>query len=180
MRMTLLAALTAALSSALLAQEDPAKPSRPAPHPAREALRVALGKASADHQRVVAVATLDDGGSAEAFQALAKKDRTLSRYLLYEYQQVVLPLAAIAEDKKLAPLTPKDATELLVLDATGKLLARTDLAAMLAETDAGASITTWLTPFQAPPVDAREALAEALASAVASERRVLVHLGAPW
>lgn len=141
---------------------------------------MALGKAGADHQRVIAVATLDDGGSAKAFQALARQDGKLSRYLLYEYRQVVLPLAAIAEDKKLAALTPKAEAELLVLDATGKLLARTDLAAMLAEKDASASITTWLTPFQAPPVDARESLAEALASAKASDRRVLVHLGAPW
>ena len=177
MRTTLLVALTAALSSTAFAQEAPATP---APHPARDALHRALTKARADNQRVVAIATLDDGSSAEAFQALAKKDRKLSRYLLYEYQQVVLPLAAIAEDKALAPLAPKAAAELLILDATGKLLARTELAAQLAEKDPGTAISTWLTPFQAGPVDARELLAEAMAKAVASKRRVLVHLGAPW
>lgn len=179
MRTTLLVALTAALASVLPAQED-RHPATPAPHPAREALRQALAKANADYQRVVAIATLDDGNSAEAFQALAKNDRKLSRYLLYEYQQVVLPLAAIAEDKALASLAPKAQAELLVLDATGKLLARTELAAQLAAKDPGAAITAWLTPLQAAPVDARELLAEALAKAVASKRRVLVHLGAPW
>ncbi len=177
MRIPLLAALTAALSTPLIAQDAPAV----APHPALAALQQALAKARADNQRVVAVATADDGASAAAFDALVKKNPKLSRYLLYEYQRVVVPAAAIDANDRFAELKPAgEGAELLVLDPAGSVRARAALAALLEGKDPGAAITAWLTPFQAPPVDARELLADALAKATTTKRRVLVHLGAPW
>jgi len=109
----------------------------------------------------------------DALKALAKQG-DLRQFLSYEYEVVGLQRADAAELAK-AHEAGASGPVLAVVDAKGKRLARLD-ARDLDE----AQLAEFLRKNAVPQKDAEKTLANALAEATRTNKRVLVHLGAPW
>jgi len=143
------------------------------------ALLKATAKAKVHNQRVLAILTDKDQDLAAAL----KKDRTLSRPLLYEFETVQLTGGA-ADAMAVAHKMPEalqDKPALLVLDADGKLLAKLARDSFLADGKlAGGQLLELLKPHFAAPVDAEQKLAAALAQGKQDGRAVFIRFDAPW
>ena len=116
------------------------------------------------------------GSEAEraAIHSILKADRSLGKLLSNEYEVVGLSradapeLAAALEAGEAGPA-------LSALDANGALLARLDAVALDAQ-----SLRAFLEASRVPQKDAEVLWRDALARAEREQKRVLVHLGAPW
>ena len=116
------------------------------------------------------------GSEAEraAIDSILKADRSLGKLLSNEYEVVGLSradapeLAAALEAGEAGPA-------LSALDANGALLARLDAVALDAQ-----SLRAFLEASRVPQKDAEVLWRDALARAERGQKRVLVHLGAPW
>ena len=179
MRVTIPWLLLSACCAAPLAAQEPV--AKPPPDPAA-LLEAAKAKAAKANKRIL-VAFL--GATCERSASLAAAldgDAALKRCCLYEFEVVRADAQKDSELAKRLCVDPKAGTPaLLVLDRAGQ-----PIAALAPESYAdGTKVVTEklieaLKPHQATPLDADTVLADALAKAKASERRVLVHLGAPW
>lgn len=168
--------LTLLLAAAAVAQDDVQK-SPTAPTSA--ALTKALAKATVHNQRLLALLT-DDG---DDLAARLKKDRALSRPLLYEFE--VVQLSGKEADTFAVHWKMPDALNskpaLAVLDADGKVLARLPREQLLTDGEVdGAALLGKLKPQFCPPVDADDKLAAGIAAAKKSGRAVFVRFDAPW
>ncbi len=152
--------LTGALAATLLAAAAGAQVSVP------DAVIKAVGKARKDNMRVLLVSG-DDG----IREQLSGK---LSSLILYEYVKVELP----ANDPFGDTFRPDEVTGafLAILDNRYKTLA-TKAVAELGDVKA---TEAFLKALQADYLNANEVYANALSLATKTNRRVFVHLGAPW
>lgn len=167
--------LVPVLLLALVGQSHAQEP-KPASSPA---LQKATAKAKVHNQRVLVILAAEDQDLAAAL----KKDRTLSRPLLYEFETVQLTgeaADAMAVAHKM-PEALQDKPALLVLDAGGKVLAK--LARDSFRPDgklASGQLLDLLKPHFAAPVDAEQKLAAALAQGKQDGRAVFLRFDAPW
>ncbi len=134
----------------------------PAGDPA-DAILAARKRAAAENRRVLVLSGSNDSEPSRALAALLKKDRDLSRTILYEYDLV---LADAAEKKTLPWLT--------ILDADGKPLADVE-----APREA-AALVALLKKHQAEPLKAKDVLDAAMKRAADEKKRLLLTFGAPW
>jgi len=180
-RIPLVIAVVALGFGPLPAQADPATKTATAESGAAQVAK-ALGIAKHKNRRVLVAMIGGDAISKELDQAL-KKDRKLSRQLLYEFgvatvapgDAEALKAAGIEGEKAVAP-------SLFVLDASGKLLAGLDAGA-LAPAGEGFSVeklSKRLEGFHCPPIDADRLLEANLAAAKEQRKALLLHFDAPW
>lgn len=175
MRLPLTVPVLFSLVVGAAAQDAPAKPASRTP----PELTKALAKATTHNQRVLAIFAAEDGDPL----AQMKKDRTLSRPLLYEFETVTLKgdtAHALAVEWKL-PDALQDKPTLAVLDNTGKILASIAPAQFVVEGKVdGGKLLPLLQPHFCTPIDAEGKLTASLAEAKKSGRKVLVRFDAPW
>lgn len=176
MRVPLLVPIVALLLGAgAKAQAATTKPASPT----SAELAKALAKATVHNQRVLAIFAADD----RDLHAELKKDRTVSRTVLYEFETVTLKGDAaheLAVQWKL-PDVLQQRPALAVLDHTGKLLAGILPTQFLGDGKLdGGKLLPLLQPHFCPPVDAEQKLAKSLAEAKKSGRNVFVRFDAPW
>ncbi|QDU83102.1 hypothetical protein Pla163_01980 [Planctomycetes bacterium Pla163] len=148
----------------LLAEPDPT-----AIHPA---LAEAHATATRKDQRILAIV-----GGAEArggFDALAKGDRDLGRFLFNEYVNANV-LRAEHADLVEALGVPTDGAHLVALTSAGDVLGSVALAGL-----DGAGLRRFAEAHRVPVKDAEVLWRTALEQATRENKRVLVHLGAPW
>ncbi len=161
MELTITRVLAASLLTTVVAAQQLVPP----------AVVAAVGKARKDNQRVLLVC-----GDSEVQAQIAGK---LRRLILYEYVRVDLPAHVGAEGAAYGQqLRPDDTTGpfVAILDGHYAKVASRNSASL---SDV-ATTETWLKQHQAEPQSADEVYAAALALAQRTNRRVLVHLGAPW
>jgi thioredoxin-related protein len=153
---------------------------------AKALIENALGAAKRENRRVL----IQWGGNWCVWCVLlhekCKTDKDLSKLLRYEYDVVYI-------DSKNQDLAEKYGADfkkhgvpfLTVLDADGKVLANQPTEPFETKVDGknghdAKKILEFLTTHQAAPLKADAVLEAALAEASKSERRVLLHFGAPW
>ena len=110
----------------------------------------------------------------DALSAALRSDRALGKLAFNEYERVQL---AREDAPELAESLQAGEAGLLLLalDANGALLARLDARAPDPE-----SLSAFLEEHRVPQLDARALWSAALEQAEREQKRVLVHLGAPW
>ena len=110
----------------------------------------------------------------DALSAALRSDRALGKLAFNEYERVQL---AREDAPELAESMQAGEAGLLLLalDANGALLARLDARAPDPE-----SLSAFLEEHRVPQLDARALWSAALEQAEREQKRVLVHLGAPW
>lgn len=163
------------LVTGVMAQDALGKPASPTP----PELTKALAKVTGHNQRVLAILA-DEGGD---LLAQLKKDKTVSRPLLYEFETVTLKgdaAHALAVQWKMPDALQQKPT-LVVLDQAGKVLGSVAPSQFLADDKVdGARLLSLLKPHFCAPVDAEQRLAASLAEAKKSGRAVFVRFDAPW
>jgi hypothetical protein len=175
----LLAAL--ALAGALTAQDQ--KPATKPPATGEQA----LAKAQKHHRR--ALLTFLAGADARS-EALAKamKDEKLAHLLLYEFERgQVLPLDKAEPNDAFAAkydIAPDRAAmpALVVLDGSGKKLAAFGPKDLFDADDRvrTAALAAALQKLVVEPLDGEQVLAQALATAKQTDKRLLLTFDAPW
>lgn len=141
------------------------------PPPLAEVLHDAGAKAQRRDQRILAVWG-DETQQKKAVGGL-KGDGDFARFLRYEYQVVRLDPE---EQLELAQQhgVERSAT-LIAMTADGRVLGRLD-----ARVNDNVAVRRFLELHQVPRKDAEELWTAALAQAERENKRILVHLGAPW
>jgi thiol:disulfide interchange protein len=159
----------------------------------------ALERATHDNQRVLVVFGANWCGWCRKLHALFTENPDIARKLLNEYQVVWVDVgrfdkhAAIAQDYGL-DLKKTGVPALTVLDAAGKVLVNQETGSLELQKDAdpktagegpglghdSQKVAAFLDQYKAPPQDAEQVFVAALAQARDSDRRVFIHLGAPW
>lgn len=147
--------------------------------PTSPELQKATAKAKVHNQRVLAILT----DQSTDLAAVLKKDRTLSRTLQYEFETVQL-VGAMADAMAVAHKMPEalqDKPALLVFDADGKVLTKLARDSFRPEGKLAAGpLLELLKPHFAPPVDAEQKLAAALATGKLDGRALFIRFDAPW
>ncbi len=154
------------------------------PEPEAPATLVAKALATAKHKnRRALVAVLGEDVLSKTVADALKKDRKLSRQLLYEFGVAVvapgdaaaLKAAGLDAEKAVAP-------RLVVLDAESKLLGDLDAAALAPNGEAFSAekLSKRLEGFHCPPIDADRLLEANLAAAKEQRKALLLHFDAPW
>ncbi|MCB9878060.1 MAG: hypothetical protein H6835_10705 [Planctomycetes bacterium] len=165
------------------AQEDVPKP-RNAPaevfRAQATALSPELGKAAAKaqmHNKNVLVLFPEEG---QDLAAMLKKDRALSRPLLYEVEMASVSREAAAKAAKCWGVAG-DRPAAVMLDKRGTVLERLGAADLVVDGKVpGADLLKKLEPKWATPVDAEQKLTAALAEAKKAGRNVFIRFDAPW
>jgi len=152
------------LLSMLLGQEPTFPDADPKP-----AIEAAKKKATAENRRVLVLWGTNDHEATQAALKLLKKDKEVSRVMLYEYDLV------LAGFQRLKDQSPDSTCPCLVItDATGKELSKS-----AAPVDSKAMLEL-LNKHKAEPWNAKEVLAAAMKRAAEEKKRVLLTFGAPW
>ena len=138
------------------------KQAAPAPDLAKVQARALM-----HNKRVLVVLSVED----DDYLTQLKRNREISRKLLYEFETVAYAGNAAAKKRQWRG----DGNGVIVLDAAGKELARFDAADL-----EGKAALAKLQPLFCEPVDAEQKLAAALVEAKKSGRNVLVRFDAPW
>jgi hypothetical protein len=161
MNANLTTSLAATLLAAVLGTQVGAQSSVP------DQVVSAMAKARADNMRILLVCG-DDG-------IRAQLSGELSRLILYEYVKVELPTdSPYAQAYKSEGIN--GGAFLVVIDNRYQHLATK----AVAELSAAAETEAFLTAHQAEYLDAHDVIAKAQALAKKTNRRIFVHLGAPW
>jgi hypothetical protein len=178
--------------SAAPAQEAGKKPAAKGPPvfdaaaDAPAAVAAALARARKDNQRVLVLFGSDADEASVALASLLAKDREVGRKILYEYQLAKVAVGDPDRNMDLArgygaDLEKKGLPFLTVLAADGKVLANQPVSGLREDRrPEPKTVVEFLARWQAAPLDARALFKAALEEAGRSDRRVLVHLGAPW
>jgi len=168
-------ALTLAVLAAVTAQQPQKQKDPPTPL----SLTKALAKATVHNQRVLAIFAADGDDVVARF----KKDKTLSRPLLYEFEMVQFQAKdgdPLALQMKLPDAVQAKPT-LVVLDTAGAVLTHFAPTDFIADGQLqGKPLLDKLTPLFCKPVDAEQKLAAAIAVAKKDGRAVFVRFDAPW
>lgn len=155
--------LVALLATGVASSQSPAKKaSKPQP-----GLEKTLARAEMHNKRVLLVVNADG----EDFGLALKRNRSVSRKLLYEFETTAFP-QAVAKEKW---AWQADGSGVIVLDASGKEIKRFAAADL-----AGDAALTNFEPLFCKPVDANQKLADAMADAKKTGRKILVRFDAPW
>ena len=194
-----LLALIGALVVPMFGQTQPA--SQPASQPTTAATRpviydpaadgkqqiaAALESAKRENRRVLVMFGGNWCGWCQRLHALFKENKQIAKALLYEYDLVLVDIGRF--DKQMDIPTgyginlKKGGVPLLtVLDADGKVLVNQESGA-LEEGDHHnpEKVLAFLNRWKAEPRDAEKVVAEALRQAATADKRVFLHLGAPW
>ncbi len=188
-----------ALPGAQAAPPPPPRPpvvQRPAPPPLynpaadpRAQIDAALKSAKEDGIRVLINFGSNDDEASKAFAA-ARRNRELSPLFVDEYKGVNVDVGRLERNLDVArsygvTLNAADLPALVVLDADGKVLARTSGAALRSDADPAAhdpaKIAAFLKAHQAPPPpDAQPVFDAALQQATREGKRLFVWFSAPW
>ena len=131
-------------------------------------LAKARSRAAVHNKRVLVV--LPEPG--QDLAALIKKDRSVSRTFLYEFETVQLTGDALPKVERPA---------MIVQDHVGKTLAKLDVTALLdGEKFDGKQLLAAVKPHFCAPVDAEQKLADARKLAKKTGRNILIRFDAPW
>lgn len=197
MRITAAFVLAAlALATPVLAQQDTAPAaSRPAPAKvevynekadAKADIAAAIAKAKKDNKRVLIQWGANWCGWCVKLDGTMKKDKKLSREMLYEYILVKVDVGRFDKHTDLfggygAKLKESGIPYLTVLDGDGKVLANQETGA-LEKGDAHdvEKVMGFLKTHEATPLKADDILNGALATARQDGKSVFLHFGAPW
>ena len=130
-------------------------------------LAKATESAAKENKRVLLIEGSLESAQGKALRAILERDRKLSRTILYEYERLAHPA--------------KGELQLRILDSKGKQVAAKP--AGVFDQDGAIDkkqLDSWLQKNKAKPLHARKVLADALALAKKHDKKVFVHLGAPW
>lgn len=142
------------------------------PAPIAPALADASARARKKDKRILAV--WGDQQAHGVVDAAFASDRALAQLLRNEFEVVHLERKAHPELAE-AHGAAAGVTTLATLDASGALVARFE-----GKHDDAAALTRFLEASRIPARDAENIWRDALAQATKENKRVLVHLGAPW
>lgn len=158
-------------------------------------IELALARAKANNTRVLVQWGANWCGWCHQLHDLFKKNRDVSKKIIYEYEVVLVDIGRFDKHMDLAEKYGADVKKhgvplLTVLDASGKVLANQATSPFEKPApDAGGDpyvgyvptkVLEFLTAQQAPAQQADAVLASALARARAEDKNVLLHFGAPW
>jgi thiol:disulfide interchange protein len=153
---------------------------------AKVQIAAALTKAKRENQRVLVMFGGNWCSWCHKLHELFRKDRTIAKALLYEYQLVLVDIGKHDKHTDVAAGYGADLKKagvpfLTVLDADGKVLANQETGALEAgDRHDPKLVSAFLGKWRAEPLDAEKLLSAALARAGTEEKSVFLHLGAPW
>lgn len=148
----------------------------------------ALKVAKRENRRVLLQFGANWCGWCHKLHDLFKKDRGISRKLMYEYVVVLIDVDSVdgkkhneATNEKYGSPTKHGLPVLVVLDADGKQLTTQDTGALeKGKEHDPAKVLAFLEKWQPKPASAEEALSAALAKAKSQKKNVFLQFGAPW
>ncbi|MFO0875156.1 MAG: thioredoxin family protein [Phycisphaerales bacterium] len=164
---------------------------------AKAQIESAIARARAEHRRVL----VQWGGNwcpwCIRLHALCSSDREIAKTLQYEYDVVMVDTGhPTGKNVDLArsfgaEVESKGFPYLTILDENGKPVANQETESLEVKNEKGesagvsaghdpAKVLAFLRKHQAPPLAAADVMDGALRDAKASNRRVLLHFGAPW
>ena len=166
-------ALTLAFAGVAIGQEEASH------HKSNPALQKAMAHADMHNKRVLALLVAEGEDLAGAW----KKNRAISRTLLYEFE--IVQLIGKEADAWALKFDFADAVQkkpaLVVLDTESKVLARMPSTELVTDgKDNAEAFLAKLKPYHAKPVDAEKKLAAALVEAKKTGRSVFIRFDAPW
>ncbi len=153
---------------------------------AKADIAAALANAKRDNQRVLLVFGANWCGWCHKLDGVFKENREIARTLLYEYRLVKVDVGRWDKNLDVAQRYGVDLKKagvpyLTVLDADGKVLANQDTGALeVGDQHDPAKVQAFLQQWKAQPLDAQQVLKDAVAQAAKQDRRVFLHVGAPW
>jgi thiol-disulfide isomerase/thioredoxin len=149
----------------------------------------ALARAGKENKRVLIQWGANWCGWCKFLDHLMETDRTLSRMIAYEYEKVLVDIGRGDKHQDVAKkygAEIKGVPYLTILDANGNPLTNQQTVPFEKNTSKAseghdpAKLMAWLTEFQAEPLVAADVLQAGLEEAKRTDRRVLLHSGAPW
>lgn len=152
----------------------------------KKRLATVLADARADNTRVLLVFGNDETDSARKLIELMEKNDHMIRLLKSEYEVLPVDVPDSQIGRQLARQHGVDlaATELpclVVLSSDGGVIKKQDRAELRTDADYDPQrLVALLKKLAVPPLDAEELLQAALGQAEKEEKRVFIHLGAPW
>jgi thiol-disulfide isomerase/thioredoxin len=148
---------------------------------AKAVVASAVEKAKKDHKRVLLMWGGNWCGWCFKLHDVLKTDRASAKLLGDEYELIMVDSRSNAALAKELDATIKSVPFLTVLDGDGKVVTHSPTEPLEdGDHHDPAKVREFLGAWKAAPRDAEKVLSEALASAKKGDRRVLVHLGAPW
>lgn len=153
---------------------------------AKVQIAAALAKAKRENQRVLVMFGGNWCGWCHKLHELFKKDRTIAKALLYEYQLVLVDVGKFNKHMDVASgyganLKKAGVPFLTVLDAEGKVLANQETGVLeTGDRHDPKRVFAFLKKWRAEPLDAEKLLSATLARAGTEDKSVFLHLGAPW
>lgn len=153
---------------------------------AKAQIAAAVAKAGRDNRRVLIVYGGNWCGWCHKLHALFTQNKELTRTLLYEYEVVRVDIGKFDKNMEIAggygaDLKKAGVPFLTVLDGAGKPLANQETGSLEAGQEHDpAKVAAFLNQYKATPLDAGKQLDAALAQAKKDNKKVLLHLGAPW
>ncbi len=153
---------------------------------ARKQISAAIARAKAENQRVLIIWGANWCGWCRRLHDVFQADRDVARTLLYEYQRVYADVGHFDRQLDIAAAYNVDLKKeglpfLTFLDADGKLLWNQETGTLEKGQEYDRErLLALLTKHKAEPRDAEKVLSEALAQAKQDDRRILLHVGAPW
>ena len=167
------------LSTPLLAQEPPEPPD-----PELVALEAALERAAAKDTRVAVLVSPESNAETEQLSHWWRRAELAGVPLRYEYELVHYKGSSGSLSRRLGTPLIEPRYPMVLCSAEGRVLGQRS--AVLGGPGEGPAAEVlearlgWLAEHKVAMPDAREHLAAALSLAKKTDRRVLVHLGAPW
>ena len=152
---------------------------------ARADIAAAVAKAAKDNKRVLLVY----GGNwchwCVKLDGLFEENREIARKILYEYEVVKIDVGQFDRNldivEKYGSKIRSGVPYLTILDGDGEVVTHQETGALeKGDRHDPAVVRTFLEKWQPEPQDAEELYADALARAKKENKRLLVHLGAPW
>ncbi len=159
---------------------------------AKAQIDAALAKASKENRRVLIQWGANWCGWCHLLHEVSKKDRTISKELMYEYDVVLIDIGQFDKhmdlaEKSGAKLKDAGVPFLTILDAQGKVLGNHETGNLEWPKESGkeqghdpAKVVALLKQYEATPWKAEEVFASAVSKAASEHKRVFLHFGAPW
>ncbi|MBI1850280.1 MAG: thioredoxin family protein [Planctomycetes bacterium] len=145
---------------------------------ANEPIANAIARATKENQRVLVVWQADWSSTLKEVGALLKSNKEIARKILYEYQVVTIDIDK--ENLAHRNIAQGESASVSVVDTNGETLASFGPTVSASGPIDPQPILAFLTKWQREPLDAKQVLANALAAAKESDKRVFLHFGAPW
>ncbi len=171
--------LACSLGGHVLAQQPPEKPPEK-PHPEVLALNAAFERAAAHDKRVAVFAEGQDSPQGRQLVRWWRRAKIAGVPLRYEYELVHFKGDLGLLSKRLQTPVIAPAWPMVLCAADGKVLSQRAVVPEDPSEKMLQARLAWLAEHKVAMPDAHAHLAAALASAKKTDRRVLVHLGAPW